>query len=60
VLAVELAGANSALTAGACAVFLFARLGHYVVYALGIPVIRTLFFTIGWVCQLMLVYALVV
>jgi len=60
VLAVEFAGANSALTAGSCAVFFFARLGHYLVYTLGLPVVRTLFFAIGWICQLILVYVLLV
>jgi len=58
VLAVELTGANSALTATACGVFFYARLGHYVVYTLGLPVIRTLLFAVGWVCQLLLGYAL--
>jgi len=58
VLAVEIAGANSALTSVACATFFTSRLGHYVVYTLGLPVIRTLLFAVGWVCQLLLGYAL--
>jgi len=58
VLAVEITEANSALTATACAIFFYARLGHYVVYTLGLPVIRTLLFAVGWVCQILLGYAL--
>jgi uncharacterized MAPEG superfamily protein len=41
----------------ACAIFFWARLVHAVVYALGIPVLRTLAFAVGFVCQVALVLA---
>ena len=53
-LAVVLAGTSSSLTAMACAVYFFARAVHYVVYALGVPVVRTLAFFAGTACQIVL------
>lgn len=47
-------GAGSALTTGAAAVFVAARLGHFVVYTLGIPILRVLLFLVGWACQMIL------
>ena len=41
----------------ACAVYFWARLAHAVVYALGIPVLRTLAFTIGFLAQVALMLA---
>jgi len=35
--------------------YFFARLVHFVVYTLGIPVARTLAFTAGWLAQLVLI-----
>jgi len=42
----------------ACAVYFWARLAHVIVYALGIPVIRTLAFTVGFLAQAVLVLAI--
>ncbi|HZL40735.1 MAG TPA: MAPEG family protein [Pseudolabrys sp.] len=42
----------------ACAVFFWARLVHALVYTLGIPVLRTLAFAIGFVAQAALVLAI--
>lgn len=53
-LAVHIMNMGSALTGWACAVFFFARLVHYLVYAAGIPVLRTLAFAVGWVVQVIL------
>ena len=47
-LLVEAAGAADATTVAACAIYLIARIAHYVVYTLGIPVVRTLAFFTGW------------
>jgi len=44
-------------TAIACAVYFWARLAHAVIYALGIPVLRTLAFSIGFLAQVVLVVA---
>lgn len=49
-IGVHVAGLSSGTTATACAVYFFARVGHYVVYTAGMPYIRTPLFAIGWVC----------
>jgi uncharacterized MAPEG superfamily protein len=41
----------------ACAVYFWARLAHAVIYALGIPILRTLAFTVGFLAQVALVLA---
>jgi len=41
----------------ACAVYFWARLAHAVVYTLGIPVLRTLAFAVGFLAQVALVLA---
>ncbi len=41
----------------ACAVYFWARLAHAIVYTLGIPVLRTLAFTVGFLAQVALVLA---
>ncbi|MFZ0116637.1 MAG: MAPEG family protein, partial [Xanthobacteraceae bacterium] len=35
-----------------------ARLAHAILYALGVPVLRTLAFTVGFICQVVLVLAI--
>jgi uncharacterized MAPEG superfamily protein len=45
-------------TAIACALYFWSRLAHVVVYTLGIPVLRTLAFTGGFVAQVLLALAL--
>ncbi len=54
VIAVHVAGQSSSLTSGACMMFFFARTAHYVVYALGLPLLRTLLFFVGVACQILL------
>ncbi|MDR3468859.1 MAG: MAPEG family protein [Xanthobacteraceae bacterium] len=46
---------SSQWTVLACAVYFWARLAHVIVYALGIPVVRTLAFTVGFLAQAVLV-----
>jgi uncharacterized MAPEG superfamily protein len=41
----------------ACAVYFWARLAHAIVYALGIPVARTLAFAVGFGAQVVLALA---
>jgi uncharacterized MAPEG superfamily protein len=41
----------------ACAVYFWARLAHAVIYALGLPVLRTLAFSVGFLAQAALVLA---
>ena len=57
-VAVHLTGTSTALTATVCAVFFYSRLAHYLVYAAGLPVVRTLLFAVGWVCQMILALTL--
>lgn len=58
VLAVHLSGVSSAFTVLAVKIYFWARLAYYPVYAIGIPVIRTLLFITGFVAQMMLLYKL--
>lgn len=48
---------SSDTTVLACAVYFWARLAHYVVYTLGIAVVRTLAFTVAWLATAVLVLA---
>ena len=49
---------STRVTAAACAIFFWARLVHVIVYTMGIPVARTLAFTVGWLAQAALVLAI--
>jgi len=42
----------------ACAVYFWARLAHAIVYMMGVPVLRTLAFTAGYLAQVVLVIAI--
>ena len=42
------------VTATVCIVYFVARLSHYVIHVFAIPVLRTIAFLIGFVCQLIL------
>lgn len=57
VLAVHVLGLTSALTTAAAAIYFFARLAHFIVYTFGVPVARTLSFSVGWLAQLTLIGA---
>jgi len=47
---------GTAATATAAMVFFFARVAHFVVYALAIPVLRVTLFLVGWACQMVLAF----
>jgi uncharacterized MAPEG superfamily protein len=55
---IDAAGKGTATTATACAIYFWARLAHAVIYALGIPVARTVAFAIGFVAQVVLALAI--
>jgi uncharacterized MAPEG superfamily protein len=57
-IAVHVTGQSSGTTATLCMVFFYSRLIHYVVYVLGIPVVRTLAFAVGMLCQVILALTL--
>ena len=54
VLAVQLTQTNNEVTAMAATVFFYARLAHAVIYTMGIPVLRTMAFFVGFVCEAVL------
>ena len=58
VLILDSRNISTGLTAGACAVYFWARLAHAIVYAFGIPVARTLTFAAGWAACAVLVLAI--
>ena len=45
-------------TVWACAVYFWSRVAHLVVYTLGLPVFRTLAFTVGFIAQAVLALAI--
>jgi len=45
-------------TVYACAVYFWARVAHAIVYAMGVPVLRTLTFTVGFLAQAVLALAI--
>lgn len=55
VLTAQVMGLSNGMTATACIVYFFARLVHFLVYAAGIPVVRTLAFAAGFAAEAMLV-----
>lgn len=50
VLLLNAAGISNETTVLMCNVYFWARLLHFIVYAAGIPWLRTLSFTVGWLC----------
>lgn len=57
-LVVHVAHAGTALTATAAMVYFYARLAHFLVYILGVPVARTLAFLTGFACQVVMALAI--
>jgi uncharacterized MAPEG superfamily protein len=58
VLAAHAAGISNSATAGACAVYFWARLVHVLAYTFAIPWVRTLAFTVGFLAQATLAWQL--
>jgi uncharacterized MAPEG superfamily protein len=58
VLILDSLNISTAVTVLACAIFFWARLAHAVLYALGVPVLRTTAFTVGFICQVVLLLAI--
>jgi uncharacterized MAPEG superfamily protein len=57
VLILDAMGHSTESTVIACAVYFWARLAHAIIYTLGIAVLRTLAFTVGFLAQVALVLA---
>jgi uncharacterized MAPEG superfamily protein len=49
---------SSSSTVLACAVYFWARVAHLIVYTMGLPVFRTLAFTVGFIAQAVLALAI--
>ena len=58
VLAVQIMGMNSSLTATVCVVYFWARLAHAILYTFEVPLLRTVAFVIGFGCQMALALTL--
>lgn len=58
VLAVQLTGMGTTSTETACMVYFLARLVHVLAYLAAVPVVRTLAFTAGFFCQMVLALTL--
>lgn len=42
----------------ACSVYFWSRVVHFIIYAIGIPVLRTVAFTVGFIAQVVLLIAI--
>ena len=58
VLTLNALGISNATTVLACNIYFWARLAHYLVYSAGVPWLRTLSFTVSWICILALLWQL--
>ncbi len=54
VILIEITSLNTSATAMAACIYFFTRVAHAVVYALGVPFMRTITFFAGFGCQLYL------
>ena len=60
VLAAHALGVSNAAIAGACVVYFWARVVHLAAYTFKVPWVRTLAFTVGWVCQMVIAWQILV
>ena len=51
-------GISTPATRAAAATYFFARVLHVIVYTAGIPLMRTLTFTVAWIAQLLILLAI--
>jgi uncharacterized MAPEG superfamily protein len=58
VLTLNAADVSTPTTVLACAVYFWSRLAHLIVYALGLPVFRTVAFVVGFAAQAVLAVAI--
>jgi uncharacterized MAPEG superfamily protein len=58
VLAAQVAGISNGAIATAAMVYFWARVVHAVAYTFGVPWVRTLAFTVGWICQIVIAWQL--
>ena len=60
VLALNMLDIANNITGMAAMLFFYSRLAHLIIYTLGIPVLRTLSFFIGFICQMVLLVQIMV
>ncbi len=58
VCVLSIVGAGTETTAVAAMIFFYMRLAHVVIYTLGIPLLRTLVFFTGFLCQVVILLSL--
>ena len=58
VLILDALNISTQTTIIACAVYFWARLAHAILYTIGVPILRTLAFCVGFVAQVVLVLAI--
>ncbi len=58
VLMISVLDAGTAATAIACKTYFFSRAAHFVVYTMGLPLLRTVAFIIGFAFQIVLATSL--
>jgi uncharacterized MAPEG superfamily protein len=58
VLILNAADYSSKMTVLACAVYFWSRVAHLIVYTMGIPILRTLAFAVGFAAQAVLALAI--
>jgi uncharacterized MAPEG superfamily protein len=54
VLVIQMTGSSTQLTALSCIVYFFTRLSHTLLYTFGVPLLRTIAFFLGFLCQMVL------
>jgi uncharacterized MAPEG superfamily protein len=58
VLAAQVAGVSNGAIATAAMVYFWARVVHAIGYTFGVPWVRTIAFTVGWICQVVIAWQL--
>ncbi len=58
VLMVQMTGMSTAATAFACFVYFLARVAHVLLYTFAVPLLRTVAFFVGFLCQMTLALTL--
>lgn len=58
VLALQVTGTGTTMTASACMVYFIARAAHVILYTFAVPLLRTVAFLVGFFCQMILALTL--
>lgn len=54
VLTLTMLGVSTPATAAACRIYFLSRAAHFAIYSMGLPLMRTIMFLIGFACQIVL------